>query len=378
MKINYLIVLVLAVFSSSLHVQSQVSVDIKLSADTVTTENYLSLRKNPEWKRVYVKMSFASYKIRNQGVLRSLENKKIKKVQLIYTDFPKGQNLTELNNKRLLSLYLHIDTLFKSPGIKWELVKQTGATQSTVYNFYHGFVISYIDKKSTADVKSTKEYFKSIIDGKQTLDDTTVISVLTRNKNWDNMLVVCDFTGSMSPYIGEVMLWHHLTFKSDKKRAYLFFNDGDNKLTEEKEIGNTGGFYTFEGQKIGSLINTAIQAVENGSGGDGPENDVEAILYGIKKFPEKDFVVLIADNWSNMRDFELYNKISKPVKVIICGAYTKLNLQYLNLAYKTGGSVHSLEQDITGLMKMREGESIKINDALYIIKDGEFVPVDNI
>ena len=43
----------------------------------------------------------------------------------------------------------------------------------------------------------------------------------------------------------------------------------------------------------------------------------------------------------------------------------------------TCGSVHTMEDDLTELMKMKEGETMEICGRLYKIKDGKFVkPAD--
>ena len=45
-------------------------------------------------------------------------------------------------------------------------------------------------------------------------------------------------------------------------------------------------------------------------------------------------------------------------------------LKYLNIAYKTKGSVHTIEQDITDLMKQGKDKKFNINGVDYIIKNG--------
>ena len=84
-----------------------------------------------------------------------------------------------------------------------------------------------------------------------------------------------------------------------------------------------------------------------GNGGDPEENDVEAILKGIQKYPDFKNLILIADNNSCMRDYCLVKDIKVPVKVVLCGTYSGINPQYINLAYKTKGSIHTIEDDIS-------------------------------
>lgn len=178
-----------------------------------------------------------------------------------------------------------------------------------------------------------------------------VNTMLSRQKDWKNSLVVMDWTGSMYTYGAEVMLWHLLNFETSEVQHFVFFNDGDGKSTSQKVIGSTGGIYSQDATNIDQLLGLFRYVMSKGAGGDGPENDIEAILEGIKRYPEVEQVVLIADNNACVRDMELLDKVTKPVKVILCGYkdFSGANPQYLEIAYKTGGSVHTTTQDITNL-----------------------------
>ena len=61
------------------------------------------------------------------------------------------------------------------------------------------------------------------------------------------------------------------------------FNDGNNKTTEKKTIGRTGGIYTGKANDPDELIELFTKVMQKGGGGDGPENDIEAILKVIEK-----------------------------------------------------------------------------------------------
>jgi hypothetical protein len=112
--------------------------------------------------------------------------------------------------------------------------------------------------------------------------------------------------------------------------------------------------------------------IRNGQGGDAPENVIEAILYGLKKKKTTENVVLIADNWAKVRDINLLSRVKVPVRVLLCGVTEgmEINPDYLNIAYKTKGSVHTIEQDITTLMQQTTGKKFTINGVDYIIKNG--------
>ncbi len=212
------------------------------------------------------------------------------------------------------------------------------------------------------------------------IPDTTVLSVLHRNKNWENMLVVCDFTGSMSPYTAQLLVWYHLMLESndDRIKYFCFFNDGNNKADFRKNIGTTGGVYITEAGSMEEVRALAKETMKNGSGGDVQENNVEALITAIKAYPDAQDIIMIADNFATPRDLSLLNKINKPVKIILCGTQYGINVEYLNFARKTNGSIHTIDQDLENLASMHEGERITIDGIIYEISNGSFRKVTNI
>jgi len=222
----------------------------------------------------------------------------------------------------------------------------------------------------------SREYSKSI--SKET--DSTVLKIFNRNKQWNKMLIVCDFTGSMSPYTSQLLLWHKLNYETNKSKIgqYTFFNDGDSKSTNEKKIGSTDGIYHSEALAFEDITNLAYETMRKGNGGDCPENNIEAVIKGLKKCNTCKDVVLIADNFATPRDLELAYKIEKPIKIILCGTYGGVNVEYINLAKATGGSIHTIEDDITNLALLNEGETITINKQKYKMQNGKFLHISDL
>ncbi len=201
--------------------------------------------------------------------------------------------------------------------------------------------------------------------------DTTVAAVFKRHK-WEKAMVVADVTGSMYPYTGQLLLWLKLTISDGLRRSFVFFNDGDNKTDAEKIIGKTGGIYTVVTAKYDDVEKTIKKAMENGCGGDAPENNIEALISADRLCNSCDSVIMIADNWAPVKDISLLSAITKPIKIVLCGVYGPVNADYLNIARKTKGSLHLIERDIYELSKMKEGDTIEINGRKYKIIDGEF------
>jgi hypothetical protein len=86
-------------------------------------------------------------------------------------------------------------------------------------------------------------------------------------------------------------------------------------------------------------------------------------------------IVLIADNWAPMRDYALISNIKIPVHVIVCGVDPRIgiNTEYLDLARHSKGTIHTMEEDITGLAKIAEGMSITIGGTQYRVFAGKFI-----
>lgn len=200
-----------------------------------------------------------------------------------------------------------------------------------------------------------------------------VYRVFKRNTKWKKTLIVADLTGSMYPFAQQISTWLKLHFTRDSLRQnFVFFNDGDRKKDAMKKIGATGGVYFCTATNVDQLLASMNLTIRNGEGGDAPENVIEAILYGLRKTKNIENIILIADNWAKVRDINLLPKVKVPVRVLLCGVTEGMEIHpdYLNIAYKTKGSIHTIEQDITDLMQQTAGKKFTINGVDYIIKSG--------
>lgn len=210
-------------------------------------------------------------------------------------------------------------------------------------------------------------------DRKKKLPDSTVIEVLKRN-TWKNTVVVADVTGSMYPYTAQLLIWLQMYSLNHLGYQYVFFNDGDSRPDEKKKIGRTGGIYYQQCVHYLQVKELIKLAMEKGTGGDFPENVIEALITAEKQFTKAECNMLIADNWAAIRDKELMWQLKKPVMVILCGVRNNdVNLDYLNLALKTKGSLHLIEDDIKDLAAMKEGETLTIGRKSFTIRNGLFV-----
>lgn len=205
--------------------------------------------------------------------------------------------------------------------------------------------------------------------------DSVVLSAFRRN-GWNNFVMVCDVTGSMSPYTAQIFAVLPGVVENNHCKGFLFFNDGDKKTTADKHKLKAGGLYWTRAMRFDSAYYTARKCMLNGDGGDLPENNVEACITGSKINPGGE-IVLVADNWASPRDLEECDKIRTPVHVILCSARSGVNPDYLFLARVTNGSVHTRDQDITNLGSMQEGEQVKIGIQTFFLHDDHFIPIEN-
>lgn len=328
---------------------------------------------------VYVRMSYAGWQIENPEALKVLEGRPIERVQLCYTDYPPGKDLQDLHRKRLASLFIEAPHVFNERYAEWQMVKQTQCTSEwEASRMFHGFIIKFRPEGSEATARAESSYVRSYVEDMNfPRHDSTILKIMERKEAWKDMLVVADLTGSMSPYIAQLLLWMKLTMDDSKVRHMVFFNDGDRLPDDQKEIGRTGGIYGTLVDSLEQVLELAEQTMMNGYGGDAPENNIEALLYGMDKWSNHKEVVMIADNFATPRDMELLTEVKVPVRVVLCGTFAGINPAYLQIARETGGSLHTMEEDIEDLMSMKEGSKVTIGKQTFLIQKGRFLLISS-
>ncbi len=339
--------------------------------DTVVIEKYKPDANG--FAVLQLKMAPGDHSIQNLKELEKLKGMAIVGVDLVYSDYPVGEDFTELNRKRVLELYIHLPEAFGGMS-QWRIVKQTGVEQTGgIQNYFHGMTIFYRPMSSFAEENKT---INDIVEGKTAPQDSTIIKVLDRKKDWKNMLVVCDVTGSMSPYTAQLLFWIKAHQANKTFKQIVFFNDDDERSTNQMGKLDTSGIWSIETSNSKKVIDKAFEAMQKGSH---MENNLEAIFYAIRKYPEnKQNIVLIADNWEDPCDMHLLDALKKekiPVRIIVCGAAERMNPLYLDIAYATGGSVHTMEDDLNEIATVGEGKVIKFGKLKFKMTGGKFVQI---
>lgn len=359
-----------------------------VQAETSEVETY-KITTNLHYSLLH--MDYASSIIQDAD-LWSLKNKKITEVDIVFTAYPKKKqdwitNYDWLLNKRIEALQT-LEPSLRDPLIKWNFILQTACeTEQEAKRMFHGAIIKYtllntfpkrtpsnVSMNTESDAEIINNSIETVVYGLSSFEDSVVFKTLNRN-NWGEMLIINDWTGSMYQYGAQAVLWHRMNFDKNLIKYFIFFNDGNKKLDRQKRIGNTGGIYYAKPDSVEYILKVMKFVAKRGNGGDIPENNIEAILKGIKLFKGYDELVMIADNKAGVRDMLLLEKVTVPIRVILCG--TKLNQpihpHYLEIARKTNGSVHTLEDDLTDLPHLKEGEKTSILGIEYIVKKGKLV-----
>jgi hypothetical protein len=223
---------------------------------------------------------------------------------------------------------------------------------------------------------SPKKVIEKVIPEVFEVDDAQLLrNVIERNPALDSLLVVLDLTGSMGPYIAQVLdLMSELVVKNNPcVTCVSLFNDGNLLPDKDKKIGATGGIIILSKDvNLDNLGKSIMKSMRRGDGGDCPENNLEAVLTGEQKCQSYKDILLIADNWASPRDGGLVVKLSRPVHWVLCGVEAEINCDYLDLVRENKGVLHTNKSDVLNLHLMKENERISIDGVNYKLVRNRF------
>jgi hypothetical protein len=207
--------------------------------------------------------------------------------------------------------------------------------------------------------------------------ELTSYEALDRNiEKWKNVVIVCDMTSSMFPYTTQVFDWMMDNVDNNSIKGIIFFTDCDSLGNETK--GKLPGKMFMVKKKDELLLwDTMFAAISNTENNkDKAENNIEALLFAQRNFPEVDNIVMIADNSSHVKDMKNVSKLKKRTHIILCGETYEKNLafqpDYVQIAKKTEGSIHTLEDDIVNLANIKEMTVIRVGKIYFRFQKGKF------
>lgn len=272
--------------------------------------------------------SFGKEKFVDSIQFNNIDRKDLSEIWLIYSGFSTNENFNQdqLNNLRIAELNKKLPFLKSTTKIKWTDMKIAGLNNlDTAKEQFHGFVLVY-------DYKAEK----------------TLGPVLDRHKNWDSIIVVVDVTTSMLPSLMELNKWLDLNYKNKQIDRFVYFNDGDGIPDYMKRLNATGGVHTDTSSNYNTYVKGIKKYMIMGLGNmDIGENVLEALITAQKFARPGSEIVLLSDNNSSPRDTALIDSLKLPVKVIACGVNDcDINTSLINIAYRTGGSIHTGISDV--------------------------------
>lgn len=186
-------------------------------------------------------------------------------------------------------------------------------------------VIYQTDPNCHIDTAATYQHYSNHLTGKN-----------------NSTVVVIDWTRSMYTYGTLLVKWFENNQDSASFGEIFIFNDGDGKPTHKKTLGDAGGIYNSEMTDLDTVVNLMEEVAARGTGGDYPENYIEALLEAQKSASNPDTIILIADNRACIRDYKLLDSLHLPVIVILNEIDPNsriINYQYANLVAKNGGKI---------------------------------------
>jgi hypothetical protein len=234
-------------------------------------------QKNNKPGQVILETGYVQHLIKNPAAWQAKPTTIVTEINIVFTKYPKNKELWQTNYydllaNRLKELFL-IDSSLNSQNFEWNLVLQTECTtEEQAKKMFHGIVIRYVELSSMEQIEKNpspgriaydsvsllnySDKVERFIESQGGYGDSAVVKILNRNRDWDNALVVMDWTGSMYQYGAQAVQWHILNFTNTGLSFFTFFNDGDGKSDNLKVIGSTGGLYHVQASNIENLINT--------------------------------------------------------------------------------------------------------------------------
>jgi hypothetical protein len=209
--------------------------------------------------------------------------------------------------------------------------------------------------------------------------DSTTYRTLARNlRRWPNAVIVCDLTSSMYPYSTQLFAWFRKNARHPSVKALVFFTDCDSLGRQTQPGGPAGQMFVTRSSDAKLSLPVMIDAARNTmNNGDEAENDLEALLFAQRTFPDASHLILLADNSSPVKDMTLLNQIHKPVHVVLCGTTNRIDQafqpEYLTLTKHTSGSLHTLEDDLNP-KKMDSDTWMRVGEKYYRynVRKGKF------
>lgn len=205
--------------------------------------------------------------------------------------------------------------------------------------------------------------------------DDEIKAMFYRNKSlWPKKRIIANIDCSMYQYIDELMVWNYSNMDEQSNNTYYLFN-GFNYVDDQHDGNTRRGIFEVNENNVSGFFTTIDKIVNFSCRGSRLENVVEALILGAQHKQAGEEMVFIADNYSDVSDLHLLDQLDTPVHVLLTASHAGINENYLEIAYRTGGSIHTIQEDITAnqLAGLQDGEKIKIGKFSYTFLKGKFL-----
>ncbi|MFK7809826.1 MAG: hypothetical protein AB8F74_18615 [Saprospiraceae bacterium] len=203
-----------------------------------------------------------------------------------------------------------------------------------------------------------------------------ISAMLQRNKDdWKQKRIVANIDCSMYKYIDELLVWNYSDDSERSNNTYWLFNGFQNKSKKSNDDHHSRGIYHVVKNDVEGFATTIDKIVNFSCGANRLENVVEALIIGAKDKQAEEELLFIADNYSDASDLHKLNQLKTPVRVLLTASTYGINEHYLEIAYRTGGSVHTKDEDISKdrLRQLEDGDLLVIGGRGYTFMKGRFL-----
>lgn len=203
-------------------------------------------------------------------------------------------------------------------------------------------------------------------------------AMLFRNKDqWSSKRIVANIDCSMYQYIDELLVWNYTDASEQKNNSYWLFNGFQNNSKPSDSGHDRRGIFYVPNNDVEGFCKTVDKIVNFSCGGNRLENVVEALILGAKgKSPDEE-LLFIADNYSDVSDLDKLDELKVPVRVLLTDSDLGVNEHYLEIAYRTGGSIHTTYEDLSTdqLKALKDGEQLRVGKYAYQFFKGRFLKI---
>lgn len=250
------------------------------------------------------------------------------------------------------------------------------------YNFYlqHCYGKFDFEKIKNNVLKAVQKDRKSLAENPEHYAATgqEIKAMLHRNKDqWKSKRIVANIDCSMYQYIDELMVWNYTDEAEQQNNTYWLFNGFQYNSKPSDSGHDRRGIFYVPNNDIEGFCKTVDKIVNFSCSGNRLENVVEALILGAKdKSPEEE-LLFIADNYSDASDLHRLGELKAPVRVLLTDSEYGINEHYLEIAYRSGGSVHTPYEDLDSerLQSLKDGEQLRIGKYAYQFFKGRFLKI---